>query len=111
MNSAPRLLILPFLATLLPHRHNHRADAQPTLNREALPEHGPNDRFTEGTSIETLFKEIDLNGDMKLDRHEVDLYFQKKGAPVSDGLWENEDRNGDGVIEYHEFVRGSGDEL
>ena len=90
--------------------HRRLAAAQPTLNREeARPQYGPNDRFTEGTMIESLFRQIDLNGDDRLDRHEVDVYFRKQGAPVSDGLWEDEDRNGDGFIELHEFVRGRND--
>jgi len=88
---------------------HHHAKAQPTLNEE-MPEHGPNDRFTEGTKIHTLFKEIDLNGDKKLDEHEVHLFFQKQGAQVPDGLWEMEDKNRDGVIELREFARGDDDE-
>mmetsp|Transcript_25270 Transcript_25270/g.41443 ORF Transcript_25270/g.41443 Transcript_25270/m.41443 type:complete len:111 (+) Transcript_25270:3-335(+) len=83
----------------------HHAHSQPTLNKD-LPDHGPNDRFTEGTKIHTIFNEIDLNGDKKLDEHEVHLYFQQQGAQVPDGLWDKEDKNRDGVIELHEFARG-----
>mmetsp|Transcript_29026 Transcript_29026/g.61594 ORF Transcript_29026/g.61594 Transcript_29026/m.61594 type:complete len:108 (+) Transcript_29026:91-414(+) len=100
--ATPATALLLFVALL----RRVRVDAQPTLNRE-MPEHGPNDRFTEGTRIQAMFNDIDLNGDKKLDEHEVHMYFQKLGASqVSDGLWEREDRNGDGVIELHEFVRG-----
>ena len=88
----------------------HHTNAQPTLNQEAT-EHGPDDRFTEGTKLITLFNQIDLNGDKKLDKHEVHLYFQTQGASVQDGLWEREDKNGDGMIELHEFARHDGGEL
>ena len=63
--------------------------------------------------VESIFREIDLDGDGKLDRHEVTILFQRRGSEVQDGLWEKEDKNGDGFIELHEFVRGNkdGDEL
>ena len=99
-----RLLVLIASSTI------QQISAQPTLNQDA-PEYGPNDRFTEGTKIKTLFNQIDLNGDKKLDKHEVHLYFQKQGVPVQDGLWEREDKNGDGVIEIHEFARHDEEEL
>mmetsp|Transcript_1085 Transcript_1085/g.2251 ORF Transcript_1085/g.2251 Transcript_1085/m.2251 type:complete len:105 (+) Transcript_1085:466-780(+) len=90
------------ITLLLIGARHHRADAQAVQ--------GPNDRFTEGTKIHSLFNEIDINGDKKLDKQEVHLYFQKQGVPVQDGLWEKEDKNGDGVIELHEFARGGDDE-
>ncbi len=110
-NGAAQLL---FLTTTLSSctRHQRIVNAQPTLNQDALPKYGPPDRFTEGTSIEQLFKAIDLNGDGRLDRHEVNMYFAKQGAEVSDGLWDDLDRDRDGYIELGEFVRRKvGDEL
>ena len=71
-----------------------------------MPENGPNDWFTEGTKIHTVFNEINLNGNTKLGNHEVHLYFQKQRSQVLNGPWEKKDKNGDGVIELHEFVRG-----
>ena len=88
--------------------------AQPTLNtnaEEIVSQYGPKDRFDEGTMIQTLFVQIDLNHDQQLDEHEVHLFFQKKGIDVPESLWAKEDKNGDGVIDMHEFVTGNSDEL
>jgi hypothetical protein len=52
-----------------------------------------------------------LNNDKKLDRDEVKAFFEEKGVQVPEGLWENEDKNRDGVIEFHEFAKGLNDEL
>ena len=88
-----------------------RCAAQPTRGgTEPEPEeYGPADRFTAGTTLTALFNKIDLDGDRRLDEHEVKMYFAGMGQPVQEGLWENEDKDGDGFIEIHEFVR-SGDD-
>ena len=110
-----RSAILTLLLVALTHAQAYDEPTTSTQNNkdeDGDPLHGPNDRFTEGTMIERLFEEIDLNKDGKLDKQEVNVYFQKQGAHVQDGLWEREDKNGDGVIERHEFARSQGgDEL
>eukprot|EP00970_Alexandrium_tamarense_P013842 scaffold3701_cov192-Alexandrium_tamarense.AAC.37 len=73
--------------------------------------HGPDDRFSEAIKVRDLFSDIDLNNDKKLDRDEVKAFFEEKGVQVPEGLWENEDKNRDGVIEFHEFAKGLNDEL
>ena len=90
---------------------DRRCAAQPTRGgTEPEPEeYGPEDRFSAGTALLSLFKKIDLDSDRRLDEHEVKMYFASMGQPVQEGLWENEDKDGDGFIELHEFVQGSGD--
>mmetsp|Transcript_20074 Transcript_20074/g.48254 ORF Transcript_20074/g.48254 Transcript_20074/m.48254 type:complete len:120 (+) Transcript_20074:201-560(+) len=103
-----------FLLIVLLRHHQTHAQSTITVDNEGNSSlYGPNDRFTEGTMVESIFREIDLDGDGKLDRHEVTIFFQRRGSEVQDGLWEKEDKNGDGFIELHEFVRGNkdGDEL
>ena len=65
-----------------------------------------------------IFAQIDANSDGKLDRDEVTAYFKSMGQDsVPDELWEAEDKNKDGVIDWDEFsgpkgeVNPMGDEL
>ena len=57
----------------------------------------------EGSMEPNLFKQIDTNGDGKLDKDEIDTYFKGFGQPTPDGLWESEDKDKDGYISWDEF--------
>ena len=62
-----------------------------------------------------VFKEVDADGDGRLNPHEVKAFFAEKSlrggrrAPhgasltVPKDLWEREDKNNDGYIDWHEF--------
>merc|ERR1712060_64824 len=51
-----------------------------------------------------IFEDIDTDGDGKLSKDEVLAYFKKQGRDeVPAGLWENEDKDGDGFISWSEF--------
>jgi hypothetical protein len=52
---------------------------------------------------------IDTNGDGFLSGEEIEAFFGQQGRPVPDGLWENEDKNGDGSISWEEFSGPKGD--
>jgi Ca2+-binding EF-hand superfamily protein len=54
-----------------------------------------------------LFTRIDLDGDRKLQKSEVEHYFQTQGLDnVSDMLMDKLDADGDGEIDFAEFVSG-----
>jgi len=51
-----------------------------------------------------MFKDLDVDEDAKLSKEEVLAYFKKQGQDeLPDGLWENEDKDGDGFIQWEEF--------
>jgi len=51
-----------------------------------------------------LFKDLDTNKDTKLSKEEVLAYFKKQGQEkLPDGLWDGEDKDGDGFITWEEF--------
>ncbi len=57
-----------------------------------------------------FFKEIDTDENGKITKEEVEAFFQKNhGTGMPDGLWENEDKNGDGYISWEEFGGSKGD--
>ena len=57
-----------------------------------------------------IFKEIDTDEDGKLTKEEVEAFFQeKKKTSTPDGLWESEDKDGDGYISWEEFGGSKGD--
>lgn len=57
-----------------------------------------------------LFKEIDTDKDGKLTEAEIEAFFQDKhGTGTPDGLWENEDKDGNGFISWEEFGGQKGD--
>ena len=56
----------------------------------------------------------DKDGDKKLTKEEVLEFFKEQGqTELPDGLWAEEDKNGDGVIDWDEFggPQGEKDEL
>lgn len=50
-----------------------------------------------------IFIEIDVDGDQKITKEELEAWFKVQGAEVPDGLWETEDKDEDGVISFDEF--------
>jgi len=57
-----------------------------------------------------IFKEIDTDEDGKLTKEEVEAFFQeKKKTSTPDGLWESEDKDGNGYISWEEFGGSKGD--
>lgn len=56
-----------------------------------------------------MFKQIDSNGDGKLDEEEINAYFKGIGRETPDGLWESEDLDKDGSISWEEFSGPKGD--
>jgi len=60
-----------------------------------------------------VFKDLDFDGDGKISLEEVKAHFDKQGAEMPDGLFEKEDKNGNGFIEWGEFSgpKGSAEEL
>merc|ERR1719203_388427 len=68
----------------------------------------------EGPEEPNIFKDIDTDGDGYLNKDEVAAYFKKTSGrdEIPDGLWENEDKDGDGFISWAEFSGPKGhDEL
>eukprot|EP00930_Biecheleria_cincta_P044531 TRINITY_DN3063_c0_g1_i1.p1 TRINITY_DN3063_c0_g1~~TRINITY_DN3063_c0_g1_i1.p1 ORF type:complete len:180 (-),score=46.59 TRINITY_DN3063_c0_g1_i1:179-718(-) len=58
----------------------------------------------EGTPEPNLFAELDKDSDGKLTKDEVLAYFKKEGQDeIPEGLWNDEDKDGDGVITWEEF--------
>ena len=57
-----------------------------------------------------FFAEIDTDENGKITKEEVEAFFQEKhGTGTPDGLWENEDKDGDGVISWEEFGGSKGE--
>ena len=57
-----------------------------------------------------IFTEIDTDGDKKLTKEEVEAFFlAKKESGIPDGLWESEDKDGDGFISWEEFGGSKGE--
>jgi len=57
-----------------------------------------------------LFADLDTNEDGKLSKEEVLTFFKTQGAEeLPDGLWEEEDKDKDGFIQWSEFGGPKGD--
>lgn len=56
-----------------------------------------------------FFVQIDIDGDSKISKEEIDAYFTAMGREVPEGLWENEDKDQDGFISWDEFSGPKGD--
>ena len=58
-----------------------------------------------------LFAEIDADSNGKITKEEVLAFFKEKHGQdeMPEGLWENEDKNGDGFIDWEEFGGPKGD--
>eukprot|EP00928_Gymnodinium_smaydae_P080488 TRINITY_DN64175_c0_g1_i1.p1 TRINITY_DN64175_c0_g1~~TRINITY_DN64175_c0_g1_i1.p1 ORF type:complete len:207 (+),score=57.43 TRINITY_DN64175_c0_g1_i1:47-667(+) len=60
---------------------------------------------------EDLFAKLDADGDKKLSKDEVLAYFKQQGEEaIPEGLWEQEDKDADGFISWHEFGGPKGEE-
>jgi len=58
----------------------------------------------EGPPEPNLFKDLDTDKDAKLTKEEVLEFFKKQGKEeLPEGLWEKEDKDGDGFISWDEF--------
>ncbi len=58
---------------------------------------------TEGPPQPNIFKDLDTDKDAQLTKEEVAAFFKKQGRDMPDELWENEDKDKDGVISWEEF--------
>lgn len=50
-----------------------------------------------------LFAMLDVDKDGKLSREEVSSFFAQQSQVMPDGFFENEDKNGDGFVDWDEF--------
>jgi FK506-binding protein 14 len=58
-----------------------------------------------------LFKELDTNSDNRLTEAEVLAFFKGQGKDeLPPGMWDHEDKNGDGFISWAEFSGPKGEE-
>merc|ERR1711956_68869 len=55
-----------------------------------------------------IFDDIDTNNDNKLDKNEVDAYFEKMNGTTPEELWDSEDQDKDGFISWDEFTGPKG---
>jgi len=57
-----------------------------------------------------FFAQIDTDGSGDLTKEEVEAYFKDVvGRDIPEGLWEGEDKDGDGIISWEEFSGPKGD--
>lgn len=62
------------------------------------------DGGAQGTQeIPNVFAEIDKNQDNQITQEEMQAWFSEQGAEIPEGLWETEDKDGDGVVTFEEF--------
>ena len=67
--------------------------------------------MTEPPPPPNYFKMIDINEDGKISKEEMLAFFAAQGREeIPDGLWENEDKNGDGFVSWEEFGGPKGTE-
>lgn len=60
---------------------------------------------------ENLFAKLDLDSDGKLSQDEVLAHFKENGQDaIPDGLWDSEDKDGDGFITWEEFSGPKGED-
>jgi FK506-binding protein 14 len=50
-----------------------------------------------------LFDMLDSDGDGKLSKEEIEAFFASQGAPMPEGLMEDEDKDKDGFVSWDEF--------
>jgi FKBP-type peptidyl-prolyl cis-trans isomerase 2 len=55
-----------------------------------------------------FFKTLDTDRDGKLTKSEVEAFFETIDQVMPDEMWEQEDKNGDGVISWQEFSGAKG---
>lgn len=68
------------------------------------------DVSTTGPAEPNFFTQIDTDENGVLSKEEVEAYFKQMGADMPAELWDAEDKNGDGVIDWEEFSGPKGDE-
>jgi len=58
----------------------------------------------EGPPEKNIFTDLDADSDGKLTKDEVLAYFKNEGQEeIPEGLWDSEDKDGDGFISWEEF--------
>jgi len=55
------------------------------------------------TGPPNVFNQVDRNGDNRIDKDEIDRYFKDQGEETPEGLFESDDKDGDGFISFDEF--------
>ena len=55
-----------------------------------------------------LFTMLDEDGDGKLSKAEIEAFFVNQGGAMPEGLWEDEDKDGDGWVSWEEFTGPKG---
>lgn len=68
------------------------------------------DVSSEGPPEPNFFEQIDTDGNGVISKEEVEAYFKQMGAEMPAELWDAEDKNGDGVIDWDEFSGPKGTE-
>jgi hypothetical protein len=67
------------------------------------------DIAAEAPPAPNFFKMIDSSEDGIINKDEIAQYFKSKGMEVPEGLWKDEDQDGDGLITWDEFSGPKGD--
>ena len=56
-----------------------------------------------------IFQQMDADGDYKISREELAAAFAAMGGEMTEEFWEESDKDGNGYVDFQEFVGNSGD--